>query len=157
MIFALLSRDAALAPLTHSCNVSKPWCGRCAKCVYVWLQMSAHLPPAIVLETFGCDLGELSANDRWLRELLGLAEHSPFECVGSPAEARLALALLPKNGATRGPRLEALATEVGAIEIASLAGPLLGVGPHAMPAHVAAKVMPILEDAARTAAARIAR
>ena len=154
VIFELLARDAALAPLTHSCNIAKPWCGTCAKCAYVWLQMSAHLPPAIVAQTFGRDLGELPENDRWFRELLGLAEHSPFECVGSPAEARLALALLP----VRGPRLEALAREVGPIDIAALADPLIGLGErHGMPAHVAARVMPLLAEAARMAADRLGR
>jgi hypothetical protein len=161
VIFELLTRDADLAPLTHSCNVAKPWCGTCAKCVYVWLQMSAHLPPAIVHATFGRDLGEVPENDRWLRELLGLAEHSPFECVGSPAEARLALALMPFNGAPRGPHLEALASELlaadpQALDVVSLAHPLLGVGEHAMPAHVAQTVMPLLEFAAGTARTRIA-
>jgi UDP-N-acetyl-alpha-D-muramoyl-L-alanyl-L-glutamate epimerase len=154
VIFELLSRDAELAPLTHSCNIAKPWCGTCAKCAYVWLQMSAHLPPAIVAETFaGRNLGELAANDTWFRELLGLAEHSPFECVGSPQEARLALGLMPKLE----PRLAALAKEVGKIDVKQLAAPLLGVERHAMPAHVAARVMPILEDAARTARTRIDR
>lgn len=153
LIFELLSRDSALAPLTHSCNIAKPWCGTCAKCAYVWLQMSAHLAPEIVAATFPRDLGELAANERWFRELLGLAEHSPFECVGSPAEARLALALLP----SRGVLLSRLAAEVGAIDIAAIAKPFLGVGSqHAMPEHVAKQVLPILEDAARTAAARIA-
>ncbi|HJT97501.1 MAG TPA: hypothetical protein VJ696_04230, partial [Rhodanobacteraceae bacterium] len=98
-------------------------------------------------------LGELPANERWFRELLGLAEHSPFECVGSPAEARLALALLP----ARGPQLAGLAAECGPLDVHALAQPFLGVGEHhAMPAHVAERVMPILRDAARTAAARIA-
>ena len=55
--------------------------------------MAAHLPPDVVHATFGDDLGERPENERWFRELLGLAEHSPFECVGSPPEARLALAL----------------------------------------------------------------
>jgi len=153
VIFELLARDAELAPFTHSCNIAKPWCGTCAKCAYVWLQMAAHLPADVVAATFGGrDLGELPANDRWFRELLGLAEHSPFECVGSPQEARLALALL----ARRGPRLEALARECGELNIAELARPFLGVGErHAMPAHVAAKVLPILRAAAADAAVRI--
>jgi hypothetical protein len=99
VIFELLARDAALAPLTHSCNLDKPWCGECAKCAYVWLQFAAHLPEQIVRATFGEDLGERPANERWFRELFGLAAHSPFECVGSPAEARLALALARARGA----------------------------------------------------------
>ncbi|MEP6859140.1 MAG: hypothetical protein ABJE66_00870 [Deltaproteobacteria bacterium] len=154
VIFELLARDGELAPLTHSCNVAKPWCGTCAKCAYVWLQMAAHLPPATVAATFGGrDLGELPQNERWFRELLGLAEHSPFECVGSPAEAKLALALLP----ARGPQLARFAAECGPLDIHALAKPFLGASDHhAMPAHVAERVMPLLRDAAQTAAARIA-
>jgi len=153
VIFELLSRDAELAPLTHSCNIAKPWCGTCAKCAYVWLQMAAHLPPAIVDATFaGRNLGELPENERWFRELLGLAEHSPFECVGSPAEARLALGLLP----ARGPRLSALATEVGSIDTRTLALPFLGVSDrHAIPAQLSPAILPLLRDAARTATIRL--
>jgi hypothetical protein len=151
VIFELLARDAALAPLTHSCNVAKPWCCRCAKCAYVWLQMSAHLPPEVVAATFPEDVGARADNERWFRELLGLADHSPFECVGSPAEARLALALLP----ARGPLLTRLAAELGPLDVAALAGPFLGVGAHSIPPHLAARVLPLLEEAARAAAARL--
>lgn len=157
VIFELLARDAELAPLTHSCNVDKPWCGRCAKCVYVWLQFAAHLPADVVEATFGANLGEYPENEPHLRELLGLAEHTPFECVGSAPEARLALELARQRGAI-GPRLTALASEVGAIDVAAIAAPLVTLGPpHGMPAHVAARVMPILDDAAQTARSRLLR
>ncbi|MDB4958326.1 MAG: hypothetical protein JWO36_5895 [Myxococcales bacterium] len=155
VIFELLSRDAPLASLTHSCNVKKPWCAECAKCAYVWLQFAAHLPAEVVRATFGDDLSERPANERWFRELFGLAQHSPFECVGSPAEARLALALARARGAG-GPRLAAFAGEIGPIDVAALATPLVGVGDrHGMPAHVASAVMPQLEDAARSAGRRL--
>ena len=154
VIFELLARDAPLAPLTHSCNVRKPWCGTCAKCAYVWLQMAAHLPPAIVEATFGADLGERAENEPHFRELLGLATHTPFECVGSAAEARLALACLPRP---LGPRLARLAAEVGPIDVPSLARPLVGVGTeHGMPPEVAAGVEPQLADAAAAARRRLA-
>ena len=155
VIFELLARDADLAPLTHSCNLAKPWCGRCAKCAYVWLQMAAHLPADIVTRTFGADLGERPENERWFREMLGLAEHTPFECVGSAPEARLALALARARG-IGGPRLAAYATEVGPVDVPSIARPLVTVGTtHGMPARVAAGVMPQLEAAARSAALRL--
>ncbi|MEO8701368.1 MAG: hypothetical protein ABI867_15075, partial [Kofleriaceae bacterium] len=156
VIFELLSRDAELAPLTHSCNLKKPWCGACAKCVYVWLQMSAHLPPAIVEATFGDDLGERPVNDRWLRELLGLAEHTPFECVGSAPEARLALALIARQRPL-GPRLAKLAAEVGPVDVAAIAEPFIGVDTqlHGMPSYVADAVMPQLVSAAAAARRRL--
>ncbi|MBA3465727.1 MAG: hypothetical protein H0T46_37695 [Deltaproteobacteria bacterium] len=155
VIFELLSRDAALAPLTHSCNLRKPWCGRCAKCAYVWLQMAAHLPPPILEATFGANLGEHPDNERWFRELLGLAEHTPFECVGGVPEARLALALAGARGAL-GPRLAALAGEVGPVDVAKVARALVELGTvHGMPPHVAVGVMPQLADAATSAAKRL--
>ncbi len=154
VIFELLAEDAPLAPLTHSCNVQKPWCGRCAKCAYVWLQFAAHLPADIVGATFGGNLGERADNDPHFRELLGLAEHSPFECVGSPLEARLAAALARRQGAL-GPRLSALADAAGPVDFDALA-PLVALSDaHRMPKHVAARVMPFLRQAARAAAERL--
>jgi hypothetical protein len=153
VIFELLARDAPLAPLTHSCNIRKPWCGTCAKCAYVWLQFAAHLPPDIVAATFGDDLGERPENDRWFRELFGLAEHTPFECVGSAPEARLALAQLPRP---LGPRLAQLAAEIGPLDRSELARPFVALGEqHGMPAHVAAAVMPALAAAAAAASRRL--
>src|SRR5688572_16951260 len=155
VIFELLARDPELASRTHSCNIRKPWCGACAKCAYVWLQFAAHLPPGIVDNTFGDNLGERPANERHFRELFGLSEHTPFECVGSADEARLAIALA-RNRKALGPRMLALADKLGALDIPSLARPLLDVRTtHGMPTFVAVGVMPQLEAAARAAAIRL--
>lgn len=143
VILELLARDAALAPLTHSCNVDKPWCGRCAKCVYVWLQFAAHLPPDVVTTTFGTRVNPDAALD----QLLGFANHAPFDCVGSVDEARLAYHLARARGA-----IAALPREVPTVD----PRPFLHVGTtHGMPAHVAARVMPLLDEAARAAANRL--
>ncbi len=155
VIFELLTRDAALAPLTHSCNLKKPWCGACAKCAYVWLQFAAHLPADIVQATFGAPLSENPANERWFRELLGLAEHSPFECVGSPTEARLAMTLTLAAGGG-GPRLAAYARAVGPVDVPATARAYVGIDEaHGMPPRVADAVMPLLRAAAATAATRL--
>jgi hypothetical protein len=157
VIFELLARDAELAVVTHSCNVRKPWCGECAKCAYVWLQMAAHLPREVVEATFATvgDLGERPANERWWRELLGLAEHTPFECVGGVAEARLALELAHRRGMI-GPRLARIAAEVGPVDVAAVARGLVGVGTeHGMPEWIADRVMPLLHEAAARAARRL--
>jgi hypothetical protein len=150
VIFELLTRDAELAPLTHSCNIKKPWCGDCAKCAYVWLQFAAHLPAHVVDATFGDNFGERPGNADHFRDLLGLGAHTPFECVGSVPEARLALELARQRGAL-GPRLAALDVPFD-VDVQ----PLVEVGdPHGMPAHVAARVMPQFHEAARVAAARL--
>jgi hypothetical protein len=135
--------------------VRKPWCGECAKCAYVWLQFAAHLPRAIVDETFEHDLGEHAGNERYFRDLLGLGAHTPFECVGSVPEARVALAVARERGVL-GPRMLALADQIGAVDIAELACPLVELGTtHGMPDRVASVVMPQLAAAARAAADRL--
>jgi hypothetical protein len=157
VIFELLARDAELAALTHSCNVRKPWCGACAKCAYVWLQFAAHLPPDVVQATFGDDLGERADNERWFREMLGLSDHTPFECVGSAPEARLALTLA-RAGGFIGPRLASYAKAIGPVDVAVIAAPLIRVGDqHGMPPHVEAAVMPLLRAAAAAAGERLAQ
>ena len=157
VIFELLARDAELAALTHSCNVRKPWCGACAKCAYVWLQFAAHLPPDVVQATFGDELGERADNERWFREMLGLSDHTPFECVGSAPEARLALTLARARGFI-GPRLARYAKEIGPVDVAAIAAPLVAVRTqHGMPPHVEAAVMPLLRSAAAAAAERLAQ
>ena len=144
VIFELLARDAALAPLTHSCNVQKPWCGRCPKCVYVWLQMAAHLPRAIVDATFGRDLSADPANDHHFRALLGITGHTPFECVGSVDEARHALHRARGAGWS-------LPWDVPDVDPQSL----VAIGAtHGMPTHVADGVLPQLHDAAARALRR---
>ena len=91
-------------------------------------------------------------NERWLRELFGLAEHTPFECVGSAREARLALALLPRARSGRSSR--ALAGEIGPLDIAGLARPLVELGrpSTACRPNVAARVMPQLRRGRRVGA-----
>ena len=44
-VFSLLRRDLDAVPRTHSCAQQKPWCCRCAKCLYVWMNYVAWLPP----------------------------------------------------------------------------------------------------------------
>jgi hypothetical protein len=148
VIFELLSRDAPLAALTHSCNVQKPWCGDCPKCAYVWLQFAAHLPHEVVEATFPPGIGERYD----FSALLGLTAHTPFECVGSAPESRLALALANERGVL-GPRLSAVASK---LPPPAVPPELLEVSDvHGMPPHVAAGVMPQLRDAATAAARRL--
>ncbi len=84
----------------HSCNVTKPWCRRCAKCVYVWLFYLAFLDDEkVTSEIFNGEvLFDIEDNHSILRMLVGLESQTPFECVGQPPESRLALALCYKKG-----------------------------------------------------------
>ena len=79
----------------RSCNRGKKtnvWCGHCPKCLFVYIILSPYLEREKLKQIFGRDL--LADEELWpvLRELLGLAETKPFECVGTIWEVRYALA-----------------------------------------------------------------
>jgi hypothetical protein len=100
VIFNMLRQDLASVPFTHSCNITKPWCKRCAKCAYVWLNYMAYLPVDVVNQMFQVNLFDLPENQLWFRQMLGLEKHSPFECIGQINESRLAFELCRRKGFT---------------------------------------------------------
>jgi UDP-N-acetyl-alpha-D-muramoyl-L-alanyl-L-glutamate epimerase len=97
-VFSLLRRDIDAVPSTHSCAQHKPWCCRCAKCVYVWMNYAAWLPPETVAATVDVNLFDLPENRTILRKMLGLESHKPTDCVGTVSEARLAFAMCRARG-----------------------------------------------------------
>jgi UDP-N-acetyl-alpha-D-muramoyl-L-alanyl-L-glutamate epimerase len=105
--------------LTHSCNLAKPWCLRCAKCAYVWLCATAWLPESAVRSTFGtANLFDFPETQLFYRQMLGLESHTPFECIGQVDEVRLAFAMARARGVSglamrhfeQVPRFDAIAT-----------------------------------------------
>jgi hypothetical protein len=97
-VFSLLRRDLSAVPSTHSCAQQKPWCGRCAKCLYVWMSYVAWLPPETVRATFGEHLFDVEANRPLLRKMLGLESFKPTDCIGTVSEARLAFVMCRARG-----------------------------------------------------------
>jgi len=151
VIFHMLRRDEDRVAATHSCNVRKPWCGRCAKCAYVWLSYMAYLDPARVAPLFGGEnLLERPENQDAFARMFGLADHTPFECIGQPDEARLALALAGRRG-LQGPALDRYTRAVGPLNVAALLDRYATVDPQAtsLPATWSAKILPHLEAAAQ--------
>ncbi|MGI9622215.1 MAG: hypothetical protein ACR2PK_05200 [Acidimicrobiales bacterium] len=92
-VFTLLGRNLDAVPATHSCAQVKPWCCRCAKCIYVWMNYVAWLPQDVVAETFSVNLFDLEENRSLLRKMLGLESYKPTDCVGTVSEARLAFVM----------------------------------------------------------------
>ncbi len=155
LIFELL-RDTGEAVLgTHSCNVQKPWCYRCAKCAYVALGYAAHLQDGIYERVFREDVLDLPENEGWFRGLMGLGEHTPFECVGEVGETRLALALCAARG-RRSRAVRIFQEEVGAVNVEEVLA-RYGVvhEPHGIPPEMAGAILPRMREAARTARERI--
>lgn len=108
VIFALLRRDADDVAATHSCNLRKPWCMRCPKCLYVWLGCAAFLPRAAVVATFGGeDLLADAGRTAGFLELAGLDGRQPFECIGRPEEVLVYLAVCARRGYAPVDRLRA--------------------------------------------------
>ncbi|KAK1857476.1 hypothetical protein I4F81_000093 [Pyropia yezoensis] len=169
IFYALNAHPRGLAA-THSCNVAKPWCGACPKCVYVWLGYMAFCPPAAVGHVFGGrNLADAPSSVPHLRALCGLTAHTPFECVGQVGEARLALELGVRRGAVGGRALDAIRGELpawggGAGAVKGGVGgwgeggrPFLTVAPAApsLPRELAARIMPQLHVLASTTAAYV--
>jgi hypothetical protein len=118
LIFNLLGQDLVAVAYTHSCNQHKPWCGRCPKCAYVWLNYMAYLPADLVERIFREHGNLLDAPENQLsfRQMLGLEAHTPFECIGQIDEVRLAFELCRRKGIT-GTAMEVFEREVPPVDV----------------------------------------
>ena len=76
----------------------RPWCGECPKCLFVFIILSAFLPKEKLLTIFGKNLYQDEKLLPLLKELAGLENFKPFECVGTPEETLFALFLASKTG-----------------------------------------------------------
>lgn len=93
-------------PIFASCNrsfrVSKDrpstrWCGECAKCAFVFAELSAFLTPIQLTKIFGKNLFEDPALLPLFKDLCELGTMKPFDCVGTFEETRCALRRAEKN------------------------------------------------------------
>ncbi|MCI6271568.1 MAG: hypothetical protein MR601_01335 [Erysipelotrichaceae bacterium] len=78
----------------RSCNVgskSGVWCNKCAKCLFVYVMLSAFLNDDELYEIFNENLLESEEMYELLKELSGLKENKPFECVGTRSEVNSAI------------------------------------------------------------------
>ncbi|HSE39832.1 MAG TPA: hypothetical protein VLH08_03640, partial [Acidobacteriota bacterium] len=118
LIFNLMLQDLDAARYTHSCNIKKPWCGRCPKCAYVWINYMAYLPVDLTQEIFRGlgNLLDVPENQITFRQMLGLEEHTPFECIGQVDEVKLAFELCKRKGLS-GAAMQLFEREVAPVDI----------------------------------------
>jgi len=92
---------------TSSCNknfrIHEPvpasrWCGKCPKCVFVYLIVAPHADASVLASIFGSDFLADPENFTTLADLAGVGGMKPFECVGTPVECRAALGRLYASG-----------------------------------------------------------
>lgn len=79
-----------------SCNAGSKeniWCGKCSKCLFVWLILSPFLSQERLTEIFGTNMAENPEMEQYFDQLIGLSQEKPFECVGSRDEINAAIAL----------------------------------------------------------------
>ncbi len=78
----------------RSCNAGSKqgiWCCNCPKCLFVYIILSSFLSEEEKIEIFGENLLDNPQNEKYFRELTGLDENKPFECVGTRSEVVMSL------------------------------------------------------------------
>lgn len=84
----------------RSCNAGSKediWCGKCSKCLFVYIILSPFLPSDKLKQIFGSDLLDDKELLSDFRKLIGLEKEKPFECVGSYKEVNAAIQFTIKN------------------------------------------------------------
>lgn len=93
-ITALFSKSDAYDALFSSCNVTRnnDWCGDCPKCAFVFLMMSAILPPDRIKTIFGPDtFFDRPSLKEYFFQLVGLSDTKPLDCIGTIEESQQAV------------------------------------------------------------------
>lgn len=77
--------------LKNKDNLNKKyWCGRCAKCVFVFILLSAFLNKKELIKIFKNNLYEKKDLLSLFKDVLGFGNIKPFDCVGTFSEAQTA-------------------------------------------------------------------
>ncbi|NRA31572.1 MAG: hypothetical protein HRU11_15085, partial [Parvularculaceae bacterium] len=78
-------------------DADKRWCGACAKCAFTSLILAPFISREQALTIFGRIMLDQQALLPFYRELLGLSEQKPWDCVGTISESQAALYLASKK------------------------------------------------------------
>ncbi len=79
-------------------KAQKKWCGKCPKCAFTFAMLSAFLPKKELLNIFGQNLFAREDLIQVYKELLGVINLKPFDCVGTPDEVKVAFYLALQKG-----------------------------------------------------------
>jgi hypothetical protein len=110
-IFKNVAKYPEVLPKIHSCNIKKPWCKKCPKCAYVWLGLMAFCDREAVDAVFQSNLLDDADLLPIFRQMLGLENQTPFECIGEINESRLAMKRCMEKGLS-GKAMEVFEREV---------------------------------------------
>ena len=73
------------------------WCSNCPKCLFVYIILSPFIKKEELINIFGVDMFENKELLEIFKELLGVSETKPFECIGTYEEVKLAISLTIKK------------------------------------------------------------
>lgn len=77
---------------------NKKWCCKCPKCAFVFLILSVFLPEDRVVKIFGENLLQKEEMMETYKQLLGVKDFKPFECVGDYDEVKYAFSRVYEDG-----------------------------------------------------------
>ncbi|MDP2649698.1 MAG: hypothetical protein Q8P10_02540 [bacterium] len=109
-IAELFSKYPQYFPLFSSCNrnftiqnknMNDKWCNKCPKCVFVFTLLAAVISKKDLLGIFKKNLFAEQKLKTIFKELLGIENFKPFECVGTPQEMKEAMHLVYKKNEFR--------------------------------------------------------
>ena len=93
-IAQIFAEQVKYYPVFKSCNAGSKtdiWCCNCPKCFFAFTILSPFIPMIEMVHIFGKNLFELPQMLGYLKELTGIDEVKPFECVGTIDEVNAAL------------------------------------------------------------------
>ena len=85
----------------RSCNAGSKqgiWCCDCPKCLFVYIILSPFLSEEDLKDIFGEKLFDKESLDLNFRELAGIEDNKPFECVGTRKEVQVSLKTFLERG-----------------------------------------------------------
>ena len=93
-IARIFAEQVKYYPVFKSCNAGSKtdiWCCSCSKCLFAFTILSPFIPMIELVHIFGKNLFEKPEMLEYLKELTGIADVKPFECVGTIDEVNAAL------------------------------------------------------------------
>ncbi len=100
-IAALFAGYAQYHKVFRSCNAGSKqgiWCCNCPKCLFVYIILSPFLSEEALIDIFGEKLLDKESLDKDFKELIGIDENKPFECVGTRREVASAMKCYRERG-----------------------------------------------------------
>lgn len=101
-IAQLIANEKEFHQIFSSCNknftlsniVLSNWCGACPKCAFTFILMAAFCNKDSIMNIFGENFLDKPELLPLYKQLFGFEGHKPFECVGTPEEATVAMSMI---------------------------------------------------------------